>query len=58
MTLILAVLATLFWALVVVLYATDDEFRRDLEDSGGSGGTPSTLQLAAVLGRLAWSLVA
>ncbi len=58
-TLVLAVLATAFWALFGILYATDEGFRQDLEeDSGGSGdGIQTTVRLIAALGRAAWSLV-
>jgi hypothetical protein len=31
-TLVLSLLATVFWVLIIVLYATDDEFRRDFDD--------------------------
>ena len=31
-TLVLSLLATAFWVLIIVLYATDDEFRRDFEN--------------------------
>ena len=31
-TLVLSLLATAFWILIIVLYATDDEFRRDFEN--------------------------
>ena len=38
-TLVLSLVATAFWVLILVLYATDDEFRRDFEDEiEGSGG--------------------
>ena len=58
-TLVLAVLATAFWLLIVILYATDEEFRQDLEDdSGGSGDSFQTsVRLVAALGRAAWSLL-
>ena len=59
-TLVLAVLATAFWALMVILYATDDEFRRDFEndlENSDSDGIRSTVRLAGTLGRIAWSLV-
>ncbi len=58
-TLVLAVLATAFWALFGILYATDEGFRQDLEDdSGGSGdGFQTSVRLMAVLGRAAWSLI-
>ena len=58
-TLVLAVLATAFWALFGILYATDEGFRQDLEDdSGGSGdGFQTSVRLLAVLGRAAWSLI-
>jgi len=58
-TLVLAVLATAFWALFGILYATDEGFRQDLEDnSGGSGdGFQASVRLLAALGRAAWSLI-
>lgn len=31
-TLVLSLLATAFWVLIIVLYATNDDFRRDFED--------------------------
>ncbi len=31
-TLVLSLLATAFWVLIIVLYATDDEFRRDFDE--------------------------
>lgn len=39
-TLVLSLLATVFWVVIIVLYATDDEFRRDFDneiDGSGSG---------------------
>ena len=60
-TLVLALLATAFWALMVILYATDDEFRRDFEndlENSDSDGIQSTIRLAGMLGRIAWSLAA
>ena len=58
-TLVLAVLATAFWALFGILYATDEGFRQDLEDdSDGSGdGFQTSVRLLAVLGRATWSLI-
>ena len=60
-TLVLALLATAFWALMVILYATDDEFRRDFEndlENSSSDGVQSTVRIAAAVGRAAFSLVA
>ena len=31
-TLVLSLLATAFWVLIIVIYATDEEFRRDFEN--------------------------
>jgi hypothetical protein len=31
-TLVLALLATAFWVLIIVLYASDEEFRRDFDE--------------------------
>ncbi|MBA3306267.1 MAG: DUF4190 domain-containing protein [Thermoleophilaceae bacterium] len=58
-TVVLAVLATAFWVLFGTLYATDEEFRKNLEDdSGGSGdGIQTSVRAAGVLGRAAWSLL-
>jgi len=57
-SLVLAVLATAFWLLIVILYATNEAFRRDLEDSGGSGnGFETSVRVTALLGRVAWSLI-
>ncbi len=57
-TLVLAVLATAFWALFGILYATDEGFRQDLEDgSGGSSdGFQTSVRVMAALGRAAWAL--
>ena len=46
-TLVLALLATAFWALIIVLYATDDEFRRDFENDFESAAL--TIQYLAAL---------
>ena len=62
-TLVLSVLATALWALVVVLYATNDEFREDLkdelEDGGGDspGGFETSIRAMAVAVRLLAVLV-
>jgi len=58
-SLVLALLATAFWLLFGILYATDESFRQELEDdSSGSGdGFQTSVRLVAVLGRVAWSLI-
>ncbi len=56
-TLALAVLATIFWVVIVVLYATNEEFRRDLESNPGGGGFETTARAAALIGRVTWSLI-
>lgn len=56
-TLVLAVLATIFWVVIVVLYATNEEFRRDLESDPGGGGFETTARAAALIGRVTWSLI-
>ncbi len=38
-TLVVSLLATLFWVLMIVLYATDDEFRRDFDEDFESATT-------------------
>ena len=52
-SLVLAVLATLVWALVVVAAITDDEFRRDLENEFDEDSISAALRVAAVCVRLA-----
>ena len=52
-SLVLAVMATLFWALVVVAAITDDEFRRDLENEFDEDSISAALRVAAVCVRLA-----
>jgi hypothetical protein len=48
-SLVLAVLATLFWALVLVAAITDDEFRDDLErELDNSSSVRAALRVAAV----------
>ncbi len=58
-TLVLAVLATAFWLLILILALTDEEFREDLEDDpGGSGdGVQTSLRLLCLLGRAGASLI-
>jgi hypothetical protein len=51
-SLVLAVLATLVWALVVVAAVTDDEFRDDLEREFDSDSVRIGLHLAAAGARL------
>lgn len=60
-SLVLAVLATAFWLLVLILALTDEEFRDDFEndfESSDSDGIQSAIRLAGTLGRIAVSLVA
>ncbi|MET0511989.1 MAG: hypothetical protein ABW135_09970 [Thermoleophilaceae bacterium] len=52
-SLVLAVMATLVWALVVVAAITDDEFRRDLENEFDEDSISAALRVAAVCVRLA-----
>ena len=47
---VLALLATVFWILFFVLLATDDEFRRDLDD--GNSGTIAITVVKALLSLL------
>ena len=49
-TLVLSLLATAFWVLIVVLYATDDDFRRDFEDEidGTGNGFETSLRAGAL----------
>lgn len=52
--LVLAALATAFWVLVLVLYATSEEFRREIDDSEQFQVTARTgLAVAAGVARLA-----
>jgi hypothetical protein len=51
-SLVLAVLATLVWALVVVAAITDDEFRDDLEREFESDSVSLVLHVAAAGARL------
>ena len=55
-SLVLAVLATVFWAAFAVLYATDEGFRDALDDESSSGFLIH-LRLAATLARIGWSLI-
>ncbi|MGI8945750.1 MAG: hypothetical protein ACR2GL_05865 [Thermoleophilaceae bacterium] len=62
-TLVLSILATAFWLLLVILYATDDEFQRDfdreLQTTGGpSPGLEAAVRVGAVAVRLIASAVA
>jgi hypothetical protein len=57
-TVVLAVLATAFWLLFGILAATDEDFRRELEEgSGGSGGFETSVRLMGLLARSACSLL-
>lgn len=55
-TLVLAVLATVFWVLIVVLYTTSEDFRRDLEDGSGSDGLQTSARIAGLAVRVACAL--
>jgi len=59
-TLVLAVLATAFWLVILILALTDDQFRNDFEndlENSGSDGTPSTVKVLAVTARAVVSLI-
>lgn len=53
--LVLSILGTLLWLLVAVLYATDENFRQDLEDEldGGDSDPPRGFQTSLQLGAMA-----
>jgi len=58
-TLVLAVLATAFWLLILILALTDEEFRNDFEndfENSDSSRSSNMVRLAAVAGRVVWSL--
>jgi len=57
-SLVLAVLATALWTFFVILYATDDEFRRDFESDPRFNGIEATITIGAVAARAVWSLAA
>ena len=57
-SLVLAVLATVFWTIFVIAYATDDDFRRDFNNDNNFNGTESAIRFGAVAARALWSLVA
>ncbi len=54
-TLVLSLLATAFWVLIVVFYATDDEFRQDFDDD--LEGTETSLRTAGLCIRSAVALL-
>jgi len=58
-TLVISLLATAFWVLIVVLYATDDEFRRDFDNEidGGGSGIETSVRAGALVIRLAAALL-
>ena len=47
----LSLLATAFWVLILVLYATDDEFRRDFDDEidGSGNGFETSVRAGALV---------
>ena len=58
--LVLAVLATAFWTIFAILYATDEDFRHDLDDEldGDSpNGFESTVRIGAIAVRAAVALL-
>jgi hypothetical protein len=58
-TLVLALLATAFWALMAVLYATDEEFRQDFEndlENSDVDGIQSAVRIGVALTRAGVSL--
>jgi len=57
-SLVLAVLATAFWTFFLILYSTDDEFRRDFESDPRFNGTEAAIRIGAVAARALWSLAA
>ena len=50
-TLALSLLATAFWVLILVLYATDDDFRRDFDDEidGSGSGFETSVRAGALV---------
>ena len=56
-TLVLSLVATAFWVLILVLYATDDEFRRDFEDEIEGEAVETSLRAGALIIRAAAALV-
>jgi hypothetical protein len=57
-SLVLAVLATAFWTIFVIAYATDDEFRRDFDNDPQFNGTESAIRIGGVAARALWPLIA
>ena len=53
-SLVLAVLATAFWTFFVILYATNDEFRRDFDDDPRFNGREAAIRIGAVAARALW----
>ena len=57
--LLLSILMTITWVAFAVLYATDDEFRQDLEDElDGGGGSPDGYETAIPVGLAALRAIA
>ena len=57
--LVLSILATIAWVTFAVVYATDEEFRQDLEDElDGDGGSPDGFETAIPLGLAALRAIA
>lgn len=57
-SLVLSVLATAFWTIFVIAYATDDEFRRDFNNENEFNGIEAAIRLGALAARQLWALVA
>ncbi len=54
---VLATLATIAWTAFWIVFATDEEFRDDLDDSNGGDGISAALRLGVVVVRLAATLL-
>ena len=52
-TLVFSLVATAFWVLILVLYATDDDFRRDFEDEIEGDSVEASLRATALVIRAA-----
>jgi len=54
---VLAVLATALWTVFLIAYATDDEFRREIDGQNSLNGMQSAIRFGAVAVRAALSLL-